>query len=291
MAGDSQQGVSLIQYEAQFSGKIYSLGIPQNSRLSHEDLKNDLDGVKIPLELEEEETDDVVIPQFFRTEGEDKRGAAEFNRISTFNIRTTSGVVGFVEHDTPSTIEFHGDRVLVLESSQTQFAIFERSGVYYLSIIGRRELVESVTEVIREHIEDFGFRIEPIDISADGFESIFENLVDYLRTTTISGYSNPHIDKKQIIGNGYGNERQYKDEKKRGSVHGQRFGTRKIGLEDGDYTVEISDDGLVRVYNKVPLSEYINMISEYIIPNTNHQIQTTVYSHGSEDTQSLTEQD
>lgn len=283
MVNNSGSGCSPIAKEGAYSGKIFLLGAPRTGVLDHVWLQEVLENASVKIEsaVNLEDTD-LHIPEIFQTDSGKTADIASINEVSEFETAAVSGVVGLIKHNDPDTITFEEDRVLILKSCETQFAIFQTQGQYYLSILGRRELAESISEIISEELKRIGFTIEDLHIDDRGFENIAEKLVDYLRLTTIADYSNPNIDKKRYIGKGYDNEEEFMRDLQNGSIHGHRFGTQKIG--DGtDKTVEVSEDGLVRSYNTISLGEYLNMIATYIVPNVRKQTQTSVhaYSKGS----------
>jgi len=172
-----------------------------------------------------------------------------------------------------------------MESVRTLFAIFEVRGEHYLSMLGARSVVNSVLELISEILEGFGFRTRNIEISHGGFEEIVDNMVDSLKTTTVSGYSSPNIDKKVIRGSDYEGEPEYEREARIGNVSGHQFGTEVVG-DTGIKTVQIAGDGLVRSYSSVPLIDYIDMVANYVL-DAQIQIQSSLASFGAEDSRAL----
>ncbi|EJN61576.1 hypothetical protein [Halogranum rubrum] len=291
MSGESSDSSDPILEESSFSGKVFLLGAPQTGVLDHQRLCEELEGRTVELEGDfNEDEENLHIPPVFRSESGDAAAIAKITRVSKFKASQVSGVVGFVRHNQPDTVTFEDKKILTLDSVETRFAIYECSGQYYLSILGKRALVNSISKIISDELERVGFTIQELSIEHDGFENIYRELVDYLRITTFSDYSNPTIDKKRLIGNGYGEEEEYRREARDGSVRGHRFGTRKIG--DGtDKTIEISGDGLVRCYNKIALGEYLGMIAQYIIPNVRTQTQSSVFAFGSKESITSAQQD
>lgn len=186
-----------------------------------------------------------------------------------------NGLIGIVQHNEPETIDYNQQEILILRSRKTRFVIFEADGRYYLSMLGRRSLVNAVLHLISEELETLGFTIDEVSITHSDFEDIEEDLIDKLRTTTIRGYPSPTIDAKDIRGFGFEKAREYEREKNEGTIHGQRFETESVS--DTSKTVQISSDGLVRCYSNIRLSTYLHMLSQYIVPHIS-QYQSSLYT-------------
>lgn len=270
----------LLTQEEPYSGKFYHLSPPESRDVSLDWLKENLEGKKIEVEKDFDfvERENLHIPRIF--EPDDSMNQASFGKMSRIE-RPIDGILGVVKHNEPDTVIYEGKEVLVLETQETRFVLFEKRNQYYLSMLGRRSLVNAVLDLISEELEAFGFTIDDATIRHSEFEDIQEELMDDLRTTTIRGYPSPTIEGKDIRGHGYEKAREYEREIEEGVIHGQRFET--AAVDGSRKTVQISGDGLVRSYSNMTLSSYLDMLGNYIVPNVSHY-QTSLNSYESEKT-------
>ena len=270
----------LLTQEKPYSGKFYHLSPPEPRDISLDWLKENLEGrdIEVKKDFDFAEKDNLHIPRIF--EPDDDVNKASFGKISRIE-RPIDGILGVVKHNEPDTVIYEQKEVLVLETQKTRFVLFEKRGQYYLSMLGRRSLVNSVLDLISEELEDLGFTIDEATIRHSEFEDIQEDLMDDLRTTTIRGYPSPTIEGKDIRGRGYEKAREYEREKEEGVIHGQQFET--AAVDGSRKTVQISGDGLVRTYSNMTLSSYLDMLGNYIVPNVS-QFQTSIHSYESEKT-------
>lgn len=270
--------IEILGQENAYSGKFYHLSPPKEEEISFDWMADHLEGKEIEVESDIDVQDDNLhIPKVFRTDaGFDE---ASFGDIHSFEDKVT-GILGVVKHNKPDTVVYEGQEILVLQSFETRFVIFEEDEQYYLSMLGRRSLVSAILDLIQEELRSLGFSIDDATIHHSEFEDIQEDLVDNLRTTTIRGYPSPSIDAKDIRGFGFGDDSEYERELREGVIEGHRFETTQV--EDGDSkTVQISADGLVRCYNNISLSAYLDLLGNYIVPNIS-QYQKSLYAYESE---------
>lgn len=270
----------LLTQEKPYSGKFYHLSPPDSKDVSLEWLKNQLNEKKIEVEKNFDfiEKDHLHIPRIF--EPDESVNEASFGKISRIK-RPIDGLLGVIKHNEPDTVTYEQKEVLILETQETRFVLFEKRNQYYLSMLGRRSLVNSVMDLITEELEEMGFAIDDATIRHAEFEDIQEDLMDDLRTTTIRGYPSPTIEGKDIRGRGYEKAREYEREKEEGVIHGQQFET--AAVDGSSKTVQISGDGLVRTYSNMSLSSYLDMLGNYIVPNVS-QFQTSIRSYESKKT-------
>lgn len=278
------ESTELLLEEQAYSGKVYRLTNPKTSDLSLGWVREKLDGREIKLgeEFDLEDRSDLEIPEVFRPDSGSKPNQAKIQNVSSFNKQGVSGIIGYVKHNQPDTVTYEGKEVFILESQRTIFSIFNVNDECFLSMIGSRKLVNAVLDLISEVLDDLGLKINEIHITHEGFEEIAENMVDSLKITTISGYASPNIDKKVVQGSGYGNDDEYLREERVGTVSGQQFGTQALP-EEGEKTIQISEDGLIRSYSKVKLSSYIGLIGNYILDSAQYQTQSSLTQYLPED--------
>jgi hypothetical protein len=272
----------LLSQESDYSGKFYHLSPPESEGISFEWLCDSLEGKEIEVKSEVDIQDENLhIPDIFQSDEDIDR--ASFGEIHKFKD-SVEGILGMVRHNKPDTVVYNNQEVLILQSHKTKFVIFEKDSQYYLSMLGRRSLVSAVLDLIKEELHNLGFSVDDATIHHSEFEDIEEDLVDNLRTTRIRGYPSPSIEAKDIRGFGFEDAHEYERELREGSIHGHRFETTQLD-ESGPKTIQISGDGLVRCYNNISLSSYLDMLGNYIVPNVS-QYQQSLYAYGSEKTNS-----
>ena len=279
----------ILLKQSQYSGKVYHLEEQSSTDLDFESLREDLQGQKVNVgsDMKEALESEIHIPPVFRPEDGTDPSEAEIEQIHVFDERDVQGLVGYIKHNDPETLIFEDKEVLVLESVETLFIVFRAGSDYYLSMIGRREVVNSVLTLITEILENVGLSPRDIDISQTGFQLIEEEMVDSLKASTVSGYASPNIDTKVVRGDGYQNDSEYERETRIGNISGHQFGTDSVG--DGSVkTVQISKDCLIRSYSKISLIEYIDIMANYVL-KASYELQTGIAAFSSEDSRGLSE--
>lgn len=259
-----------LELKAQYSGKIFRLSFDEeNPEL--EEVADRLDGLKVDIELDRDyEKQDIHIPDIFRSAKGDVDTILTINHVNYIQDFYQDLIVGFAILDEPDTVEFRQNRILILDTINVQINIFEQPDSFYISMMGNRDLVEGVVKTIEEDFTRSGISITDISIRSRGIEKIAEGMADELLDTTFEEYPQSSIDKKRIWGRGYGDDPEYKEEKRRGQVHGHMMSTTE--LSDGsEKVVSISDDGLVRSYSNMSLRTYLDMLSEYVLPHVTSQ--------------------
>jgi hypothetical protein len=268
--------------EGEFNGRTFSLGAPQTSSLPHDELVELLQGRNIEIENERDDDDEkLFVPDVFKKNGDRPSEIATVTDAQPFETFHADGVIGSLTHNKSNKVTFDGKKILTFDTVETEFMIFKTNGIYYLTVFGKRGAIKSLSEFLSEELTQLGFTFDEITISHRGFERIRDDLVDHLRLTTFSDYSSPNIHKKRWIGSGYGDNPDFEQEKTEANIRGHRFSTAKITDDVEQKTIEVSEDCLVRSYNTIELYQYIDALSEYILPNINTAVQSSAYSYGS----------
>lgn len=265
--------------EDSFNSRLFLLGAPRSGKLDHDQLAESFEGTSLDFQQSNgiNDKDDLVVLEPFRGDSGDPENLAVIEEVDSFRSAYASGITGLVKQHEPDTVSFKNKRYLVLDDVENRFMIFESGEKYYLAIFGNRGRISSLSDILSEQLRNFGFAVKDLYITSDGFEDINNHLVDALRLSTISGYTNPNIDMKRIYGYNYDGDHEFERELRDGSVSGHRFGSKSV-TADEEVTIEIANDGLVRCYNKIALSDYIDMIAEHIVPNVQTQTQTSVHA-------------
>lgn len=267
--------------EDTYNGRIFHLSLPKSNELNCSWLKEKLTDTTVTLDSANlPDQDNLHIPDVFESGIENNAQLASLTEVKEFHQQGLNGVIGYLSHNESDTVQYDDKEVLILNNQQTKFLVFEHQGTAYLLIISARDSMRLLYNILANALEDLGFIIDEITISHDEFEQIAEVLIDTHLMTAVDGYEEASIDKKHIVGRGYGDVEEYKREKRQGNVHGQRFGTSQ--LDANNKTIQISEDCLIRSYHKLTLSMYLSMITSYILPSLSLTIQTSLSGYSSE---------
>jgi hypothetical protein len=268
MSGPESGTTSPLLEEDQYSGKIFYLS-SNSSVIDLEDLKQGLSDRKIHFEADFDDEDDkeeLVVPRIFRAEDGSVLTVTTSTAVEYVERGDLQALTGLFVLDEPGIITFRDDRVLILDTLDVRFAVFSSGDDYFLVLLGKRELVTYVLEILSEELNEMNLSAIECEIKHSGIDNIADELADELLDTTFEDYPQPSIDKKRIWGRGYGEDPEYQKEKQRGNVRGHMMSTTE--LADGEEKViSVSDDGLIRSYSNLTLYTYLDMIVNYIIPN------------------------
>lgn len=264
----------------QYSGKVYRVaGVGDSKDL--EAVQAKLDGRVIEHGSGDEYTadDSIEVPDVFKNENGEVRIITTTNDVEHLQKQGLDVVTGLMILDEPSIVSFREKEILVLDTVKIRFSLFESNGAFYLAMIGKRDLVDSILTIINDDLRDMSITVSEISIKPQGIENIAEYLADELLDTTFEDYPQNTIDKKRIWGQGYEGEPEYEAEKKRGEVHGHMMATTE--LADGqEKVISVSDDALIRSYSNLTLHTYINMLSDYILPHVTSQSMLQEFTEG-----------
>ncbi|MHC3439820.1 hypothetical protein ACYJ1Y_17445 [Natrialbaceae archaeon A-gly3] len=267
--------------EDDYTGRMYHLSLPKTGELNCRWLKQELGGSSVDLNEDDlADRDDLHIPEVFQSGIDKEAQIASIKNVSEFHQEGLNGVMGYLVHNESDTVKYDNKEVLILDQQSTKFLIFEVAGQAFLLILASREIMARVYEILSNTLEELGFVVDEITIDHSEFEDIAESLVDTHLMTAVEDYEDSKIEKKHIMGHGFGESEEYKREKRQGAVHGQRFGTSQ--LDGSNKTIQISDDCLIRSYNNLTLSMYLSMIASHIVPSLSLTIQTSVSAYTSE---------
>lgn len=279
MSQATSQNDPLLE-KKQFSGKVYRVaGIGNSTDLEVIEDKFDSRIIEHGSGEEYANDDSIEVPDVFKNDNGDVRIITTTNNVRFIRKPGLDVVTGNIIVDEPSVVSFRETNVLVLDTVEIRFSIFESNEEYYLAMVGKRELVDNVLTIINDDLRDIGITVSEISIEPQGIENIAEYLADELLDTTFEDYPQNSIDKKRIWGQGYEGEPDYEAEKKRGKVHGHMMSTTE--LADGqEKVISVSDDALIRSYSNLTLHTYINMLINYILPHITAQSTLQEFSDG-----------
>lgn len=290
MSGNVSHLDSSLLEEDTYNGRLFHLSLPETGKLDCRGLKRELEDTSVKLEADDNlvDNDDLHIPEVFESGFEDDIQVASIQNVEKFEQEGMSGVLGYLSHNESDTVKFDNKEVLILNQQKTKFLIFEFDGQAFMLIITSRESMGALYDLLADALHDLGLIVDEITIGHAEFEDIADVLIDTHMMTAVEGYEESSIHKKHIIGREYGDAEEYQREKRQGSVHGQRFGTSQ--LDASSKTIQISNDCLIRSYNKLTLSMYLAMITSYIIPSLSLTMQTSFNWYGSEASRAYADQ-
>jgi len=274
--------------EDDYTGRMFNLSLPKTGELNCGWLKRELGGLSVNIEEDDlADRDDLHIPEVFQPGVENESRIASIKNVSDFHHEGLNGIIGYLVHNESDTVKYNDKEVLILDQQSTKFVVFEVAGQAFLLILASREIMRRVYHILSNTLEKLGFVVDEITIDHSEFEGIAESLVDTHLMTAVEDYEDSKIEKKHIMGHGFGESEEYKREKRQGAVHGQRFGTSQ--LDGSNKTIQISDDCLIRSYNNLTLSMYLSMVASHIIPSLSLTVQSSVSAYTPETHRAHTE--
>lgn len=259
--------------EDQYSGKIYWLNQPEGISLDLDSLKEQMGGRSFTEDISESiDRENTIVPDVFIEDGKVVRSTT----ISETQIAKSGGVdvlVGTIILDDVSEVSYRERKILIMNTTDAHFCIFEWEGFYYLAFLSRREVAEAAAAVLKAEYDQFGSMINPTRFASEHIERIRESLEAELRDTTISDYPEKSITRMQITGQNLEDEEEYQRQKRRGKIKTHMIQTAVLTPEDEDIVLSISRDGLVRVFSKTTISTYMTLLKEHVLPNIHRDIE------------------
>lgn len=280
MPGNNSHLESPLLEENDYSGRLFHVNFLNTDNPDWSYLRSELEDAEIQFEDNagvEDEEDLYVAPLY--EGGQDDPWTATVENVQEICDSGLKGVLGQLSYYESDTVRYDGRPVLTLDHQERKFLVFEYGGLAFLLILAPRDSLMTLYHVFSDILADLDLITDDISITPSEFDSLGDSLIDEHRMTSVDGYTESKIDKKHIIGRGYGESEEYLREKREGSVRGQRFGTSQ--LDTKSKTIQISEDCLIRSYNNITLSMYLSLITVHIIPCLELSIQTSLSGYGS----------
>ena len=260
-----------LSVEGEYSGLLYWFTVPSGKNLSLDNLRTHLDGRVFEENISKQIDETTEVPDVFKENGQIVR------RTSVSNVKkvgTLFGemVVADVMMDRDDTVNYRDKKILTMNAYHAKLVVFEQNDVVYLLVVASRKVSTDVATMLRKKFDELGELINETRLSDDSLRTIVDDLDAALVDTIIAEFPDEDLTSMEFTGDGYGNNSDYEKQESRGKTQNHMFSTKRVIGADR-ITVRIANDGLVRIYNKVPLETYIRLVSEHIVPNV-HRDQT-----------------
>ena len=263
-----------------YNGRLYHLNLAKSDSLDLDWLIDELSDRSISLEdyidRDIDNIDDLHVPPIFEDGLEDDLQLAKISGVDKYEQESNTGIIGYLARHDPKTVQYDNREVLVINEELTKFLIFERESEIFLLVFANRKALSSIQKIFDGVLSELGFVLDEVYIGHSDFNAIAQDLIDTHLMTSVNGYPETTIHKKEIIGRDFRGAKEFEREKRQGEVSGHRFGTEQ--LDGQSRTIQISEDCLIRSYHNISLDKYLSMISRYIIPNLTITYQTSVTS-------------
>jgi hypothetical protein len=263
--------------EDQFSGKLYWLNIPTNYSLDYDQLRTQIQNRTFYRDLGADfDFDEIYVPDIFIQDGEITK-SIDIQDVELFRDRDESVLFGAVVLDEPYTINYRGNEVLILGTSEANFIIFQYNGRHYIEFLCAREVAEAVASVFKDEFDEVGSAVKGTHLTQNGIESLRRDLNAELMDTEFTDYPEPELASIRMRGLGFEEADEYDRQSSRGQIrnHMMRTNDWVVGEEK---VLSVSRDGLIRSYSKVTLSHYLELLKSYVIPNIQREHDSSVLS-------------
>lgn len=254
---------------------VFWLNIPTGYTLSLENLKEQLTGRVFREDISDqiESKDDLRVPDVFKENGE---VVSQTSVDGIEMISSDSGELLFanLRIDDRDTVSYRGDDILMMDNQEANLLIFEHEGYYYLVILANRSVAAGIPAILRQTYSQFGSAINTTRIMPKALQDIRESLDASLVDTIISDFPQKEIRNLEVAGSGFETEDVYQEQRQKGQLKNHMFQTTKL-LDDGQATIRISRDGLVRIYSNAPTSAYLQLLWDYVLPEIHRDVENS----------------
>lgn len=263
-----------LQFVDTYSGKLYWLNPPSGKTIELENLKDSLQERTFQEVISEEfSSDNLIIPKIFEKDGEMVRTTTTENvRLVTYDGADI--LTGEIILDNADRILYRDNEILVLDTTEARFLIFEDGDFYYFCVLAKRRLANTVVETFREEFPEFGSIINQTRLGGEAIANIRDSLEATLMDTIITDYDQNEITQTRIQGEDYEDTEVYDTIGSGGKVKSHLFQTDKL-VPDDTKTVHIGRDGLIRIYSNATLRTYVGLLKNHIIPEVHRDVESS----------------
>lgn len=265
---------SLMEKEGRYSGMVFWLNIPVGTELNLEILHDDLLGRTFHQSIADNIDEELFIPDIFRRDGE----VSTSTTISSVQLVTTDEgseiLIGDIIFDETEEKQYRDNRILVLETTTVKFIIFEFSDTYYLALLNNRDSAEAVASIFKSKYGELGSAINPTRIGPEAIEDIRESLDANIKDTIISNYPQKEVSTVRMLGPRLEDHEGFRQEKSQGEITSYMLQTEELVLGEAK-TVEISRDGLVRIYSNATIKTYLKLLTDHVLPSIEQDLESS----------------
>lgn len=259
--------------ENQYSGKIYWLNIPTGYDLNIENLRDHLEDHTFYDDLSDQLDDKTIVPDVFRRDGE----IVMTTTLTGASIETAHGteiLYGTMILDDPNQMVYRDQLILVLDTTEAHFLIFEHSGHHYLVLLAKRETAESAVSVLRGGYREFGSTINTATITPATLETIREDLDAQVMDTIITDYPERELHSVEIRGTSLQDLDEFDRQRRRGRIQTYMFQTENL-VPGETKTIGLSRDGHVRIYSNATIATFVRLLIEHVIPGIEREVESS----------------
>ena len=248
----------------QYSGMIYWINAPSGLSLDLKNLRDHLDDRILKQDISDQIDESTKIPDVFKDNGNVIR------KTSVSGAKITTSRVGEViwadvQMDSTNTVSYRGQKILTMDASEAELIIFEHQNITYAIVVARRDVAESVADIIRKEYSQIGDLINGTRLEDKALREIREDLNADLIDTILSEFPDEDLTNVEYSGSGFEDHRDYTTHQSRGVTQNYMFQTDDL-VADDHKTIRIANDGLVRIYNNTQLEIYLQLLTDYILP-------------------------
>jgi len=253
-----------LSTEGKYSGMLYWINTPSGYTLNLDNLKQHIDEKVFSQDITEEVDSTTEVPEIFRD------GDQVVRRTSIYNTKAVDSPYGTVvtadvKMDRDGTVNYRDTQILTMDAYQAKLLFFKQDGVNYCLVVASRAVSTDVAEMLRKKFDELGDLINETRLPDSSLRQIVEDLDASLVDTILGEFPDEDVETLEWTGEGYEDHPDYEKHEKRGETQNHMFWTQKL-VGSGTTTVRIANDGLIRIYNKVPLDVYVRLITQYVVP-------------------------
>lgn len=269
--GESQGPLNSI---GTYSGKLYWLNPPSGKTIHLENLKSELQNRTFQEDISEEyEEEDIIVPSVFERDGQMvKTTTTEDVRLVNYNGHDI--ITGKVILDNVERLIYRDQYILVLDTMEAEFLVFQGDEFYYFCVLAKRELAKTVIETFRDEFTELGSIINETRLGSGAISDIGDRLDAVLMDTIITDYDQNEITQTRIQGESYEDTDVYDTIGSDGSVKSHMFQTDQLVPDDAK-TISIGRDGLVRIYSNATLRTYLTLLQKYVVPEVHRDVESS----------------
>jgi|AntDeeMinimDraft_5_1070356.scaffolds.fasta_scaffold14967_2 hypothetical protein len=257
-----------------YSGKLFWLNPPSGRTLDIENLKNELQERTFREDISDQfDQTNLVVPTVFQQDGQMVRTTTTED-VQLVSFDDEDVMTGRVVLDQAKKIAYRDNEILVLDTAEVNFMIFNQGGFYYLSILAPRELANTVINILRAEFPELGSTINSTRLGPDAISNIRDSLNAVLMDTIITDYDQSEITQTRIQGENYDETDLYDQIDRGGRVKSHMFQS-DVLVPDQTKTIQIGRDGLVRIYSNSTLQTYLKLLKNHVIPEVHRDVSSS----------------
>jgi hypothetical protein len=258
--------------EDQVSGLLYYINSPEATKLKLENLKSKIENKEIANDISDTIDSDVDVPEAFKNS--DGKVIQRMTISDTKVIESSNGKLLFcdISLDKERNVNYRGDEILTMDVYQANAVILRHDESHYLAILAKRDVADEIVKKLRAELGEFGSSLNDILLSSQALERIQDELDAELINSIISDLPYEDLSKVELNGYGFEDTSLYEDQQKRGNVENHLLNTENL-VRGEEITLRVSDDGLVRIRNKVEFETFTRFLRDHVLPYAGYKLE------------------